>query len=404
MSGRVSSSSLATSLASCAMCLPENGFVSPSLIIESIALASPMRKPKRASLSRYGAFDIDSIPPPTPTSRSPARIAASSSPAARIPEAQTLLIVSEETSFGIPALICAWRDGIWPCPAWSTCPITTCWTCSGATSARSSAALIAVPPSSVASRLASPPPSLPIGVRAADEDHGLGHAVGLRCRWCGATVRPKRHINPSRRRVARVRAVHVQATTEAPLRTDADTIVVGVFEGEDVAHDRARRRAGSAADIRRGAAGIQAPGGHPCRGRRFILVGLGARDDFDGERARVAAARRPRGAPGSSAPRTLCWEVPHHVGDAIVAGLVEGTLLHAYRFDRYKRDGRRARRHRQRLILSAHHDVADAGPSGRDHRRRAQNRARDLGNTPANDLTPEALADYAAQTAERLGD
>ena len=82
-----------------------------------------MRKPKRASLSRYGALLIDSMPPPTPTSRSPARIAASSMPAARMPDAQTLLIVSEETSFGMPALICAWREGIWPWPAWRTWPI-----------------------------------------------------------------------------------------------------------------------------------------------------------------------------------------------------------------------------------------------------------------------------------------
>ncbi len=108
------------------MCLPEKGLVSPSLIIASIALPSPMRKPKRASLSRYGALDIDSMPPPTPISRSSARIAASSRPTARMPEAQTLLMVSEETSLGIPALICACRDGIWPCPAWSTWPMITC--------------------------------------------------------------------------------------------------------------------------------------------------------------------------------------------------------------------------------------------------------------------------------------
>ena len=43
-----------------------------------------------------------------------ADLPASRMPAARTPEAQTLLIVSEETSFGIPARICAWRDGIWP--------------------------------------------------------------------------------------------------------------------------------------------------------------------------------------------------------------------------------------------------------------------------------------------------
>ncbi len=112
MSGRVSSTSADTSSLSAPMCLPLNGFVSPSLTIESIALASPIRNPKRACLSRYGAFDIDSMPPPTPTSRSPARIAVSSIPAARIPDAHTLLIVSEETSLGIPPLIWAWREGI----------------------------------------------------------------------------------------------------------------------------------------------------------------------------------------------------------------------------------------------------------------------------------------------------
>src|SRR3954449_9285663 len=179
MSGRVSSSSSATSPASSNICLPLNGLRRPSLIIASIALASPMRKPKRACLSRYGAWLIDSIPPPTPTSRSPARIAASRMPAARTPEAHTLLTVSEETSFGMPALICAWREGIWPWPAWRTCPMTTCWTCSGSTPARSSAALIAMLPSSVASSDESPPPILPMGVRAAPRMTVWGMAFGV---------------------------------------------------------------------------------------------------------------------------------------------------------------------------------------------------------------------------------
>jgi len=56
----------------------------------------------------------EEIAPVTPISRSPARIAWSASPIARIPEAQTLLIVSEGTSFGIPASIWACREGIWP--------------------------------------------------------------------------------------------------------------------------------------------------------------------------------------------------------------------------------------------------------------------------------------------------
>ena len=43
-----------------------------------------------------------------------------------MPDAQTLLIVSEGTSFGIPASIWAWREGIWPWPACSTWPKITC--------------------------------------------------------------------------------------------------------------------------------------------------------------------------------------------------------------------------------------------------------------------------------------
>src|SRR5919204_9029 len=51
----------------------------------------------------YGAFDIDSIPPATMTSCSPARIIASAISTARIEDAQTLLIVSDGTSIGSPA-------------------------------------------------------------------------------------------------------------------------------------------------------------------------------------------------------------------------------------------------------------------------------------------------------------
>ena len=52
--------------------------------------------------SRYGAFDIDSIPPVTTTSCCPARIIRSASSIARIDDAHTLLIVSAGTSFGMP--------------------------------------------------------------------------------------------------------------------------------------------------------------------------------------------------------------------------------------------------------------------------------------------------------------
>ena len=91
------------------------------------------------------------MPPVTITSWSPARIMVSAISTARIDDAQTLLTVSAPISFGMPAPIAACRAGAWPTPAWSTSPMITYSTCSGAIPARSRAALIAIAPSSGAS-------------------------------------------------------------------------------------------------------------------------------------------------------------------------------------------------------------------------------------------------------------
>ena len=68
----------------------------------------------RAFGSAYGAFVIDSMPPVTTTSTSPARIIESAISTARIEEAQTLFTVSDGTSIGIPAPTAAWRAGRLP--------------------------------------------------------------------------------------------------------------------------------------------------------------------------------------------------------------------------------------------------------------------------------------------------
>jgi leucyl aminopeptidase len=185
--------------------------------------------------------------------------------------------------------------------------------------------------------------------------------------------------------------VNVQATTDGPLATEADTIAVGVFEQEGVAHDvgdgalTALLESGEAKRKRGHVAVVHA------EGRRFILAGLGDRTGFDAEQARVVAAG-VHGRARELSTRCLCWEVPHHVADEVVAGLVEGTALHAYRFDRYKPE--QPPQELERLILSAHHDVSRPVEVAATVSR-AQNRARDLANTPANDLTPVALAEYA---------
>jgi len=193
--------------------------------------------------------------------------------------------------------------------------------------------------------------------------------------------------------------VNVEATTESPLAAGGDTIVVGVFEGEDVAHDLSGRALGALLDSGEAQREFKRLAVTHADGVRAILVGLGARAKFDAERARVAAGVA-HGRACELGTGTLCWEVPHHVGDDVVQGLVEGTLLHAYRFERYKpsEDSRRV----ERLVMSAHHDIS--GPvRTATIVTTAQNRARDLGNTASNDLPPSALADYALELAGRLG-
>src|SRR5579884_4175717 len=108
------------------------------------------------------------MPPVTTTSTSPARIIESAISIARIDEAQTLLIVSAGTSIGSPAPTAACRAGAWPAPACSTCPMITYSTSEPSTPTRSSAARIAIAPSSVAAYLLRPPPRRPNGVRTAE--------------------------------------------------------------------------------------------------------------------------------------------------------------------------------------------------------------------------------------------
>jgi leucyl aminopeptidase len=184
----------------------------------------------------------------------------------------------------------------------------------------------------------------------------------------------------------------VIATTDAPPSTGADTIVVGVFEDEEIKHDHdgVLQALVDAGEAKRGLRKLAVTHGG---GRRYIVAGLGARSDFDPERARIAAA----GALGRAkelGATTLCWEVPHHVSDAHVGGLVEGTVLADYTFREYKSEASDAGV--ATLVLSAHHDVS-APAAYAASLAEATNFARTLQNRPANDLTPEALAARAAE-------
>ena len=192
--------------------------------------------------------------------------------------------------------------------------------------------------------------------------------------------------------------MHVEASTESPLATRADTVAIGVFEDEGVAHDLPGGQLEALLDSGEARRAFKHVALTHFDGRRVLLVGMGSRTEFDAERARVVAALAHRRALECSA-QTLCWELPHHVGDEIAEGLVTGTVLAAYRFTRYRpqpADDSPI----EHLIISAHHAV-DAPVRRAAIMAQAQNRARDLANTAPNELTPTAMADYATETAAR---
>jgi leucyl aminopeptidase len=198
----------------------------------------------------------------------------------------------------------------------------------------------------------------------------------------------------------------VAATTQPSESTDADTVAVGVFEGEEPPPQAPRELAEliASGEARRS---FKALALAHADGQRWLAVGLGAAGELTPERARVAAAVAGERAREIST-RTLCWKPPSDDPE-VAAALVEGTILGDYRFERYKSApvngedpaGGDAGRHLERLIISApgppERTVAEAALVAN-----AVNRARDLQNRPGNDLTPSALAEQARTLAEEI--
>src|ERR1700712_691246 len=130
--------------------------------------------------------------------------------------------------------------------------------------------------------------------------------------------------------------IRVTARQGAPEETGADTRVIGLFDGESLPEGPLRGLSDSgeaSGKLRKLAVTHEDEGGSV---RRVIIAGLGKRDEFDAERARVAAAVAAGRARDLSA-RSLPWAAP--AGAGVAGALVEGTLLALYRFDRFKTSG-----------------------------------------------------------------
>jgi leucyl aminopeptidase len=186
--------------------------------------------------------------------------------------------------------------------------------------------------------------------------------------------------------------MEISATSGPAEETAADTIVRGVFEGENLDQaplqalldsGEARRRDGSLALTH-------------VDGRRFLIAGLGAPQDFDAERARAAAAAAAKRA-SELGSHAICWVAPSGADERIVGALVEGTVLANYRFDRYKKPEEGDTK-LESLIVSATADHREAVARAALIAE-AVNAARVLQDTPGNDMTPSDLAARAKALA-----
>ncbi len=107
---------------------------------------------------------------------------------------------------------------------------------------------------------------------------------------------------------------------------------------------------------------------------------------------------RPRRPSASRPPRSPGRCRRAAMGEAAAAALVTGTILASYRFDRFKSNGDDEPPNLESLTLLGPAKVAAAAETARVVAA-AQNRARDLQNTPANVATPGFLAARAEEIA-----
>src|SRR5580693_603035 len=192
-------------------------------------------------------------------------------------------------------------------------------------------------------------------------------------------------------------------TTEQAEATGADTVALGVFEGES-APAGAPEQVGellSSGEARRSLKSLALT---HAGGKRWLIVGLGAREGFTPERARAAAATA-RGRARELSTKVLCWQAPSADGE-IVAALAQGTLLADYSFDSHKstqerRDADAKPQHLEGLVLAGDGDLTAVVEEARIVTG-AVNEARDLQNRPANDLTPSALAEHARRLGSEI--
>ncbi|HWO82648.1 MAG TPA: leucyl aminopeptidase [Solirubrobacterales bacterium] len=173
----------------------------------------------------------------------------------------------------------------------------------------------------------------------------------------------------------------------------ADLLVVGLSKGAELPAEIDAAAGADEAKAGFKKLSLLRPDGFP----PTLVVGLGDREELDAEKLRVAAALAAKEAKRLGAA-SLAWALPESRDDAAAAAaLVTGTVLAAYRFDRFKSETDEEAPLESLTLLSPA-GLADAVETARIVAE-AQNRARDLQNTPANVATPSFLAARAEEIA-----
>ncbi len=148
----------------------------------------------------------------------------------------------------------------------------------------------------------------------------------------------------------------------------------------------------------------RSPGGP----KRVLLLGLGKAEKLTADSLRQAAATATRQAQELQAPRLsfgLNGELaltPALIGQA----LAEGFALGAYRFQRYRTDLSEEQKFTvtgATIVTTADVEALEAGAAIGQIIARGVACARDLVNTPPNDLPPAALGEAAIALGQRLG-
>lgn len=233
------------------------------------------------------------------------------------------------------------------------------------------------------------------------------------------------HTYKRKRDFTTVTALTLSTSGAATLRADA--LVVGVAKGPKGPVVAAGAEAVDKAYDGKLAAVLDAVGASGAEGEitklpapaglkvpMVLAVGLGAVPDkdesFDEEALRRAAGAAARALHGS---KKAAFALPLDDASAVTA-VAEGALLGAYAFTAYQGGEKKAAGDKNSGPKQPLAEIALLGakPRDKEHKTAAEratvvatevNIARDLVNTPPNDLTPEAFAAVASATAKEHG-